>query len=82
MMKRCFKCGRELPESEFHKSRRSKDGLMQLQGWVGSMGCQTDLSFALGLGIPRGGAVKISGGQSSKTTPPVGNTQNQKISGL
>lgn len=25
-MKRCFKCGRELPESEFHKSRRSKDG--------------------------------------------------------
>ena len=26
-MKRCFKCGRELPESEFHKSRRSKDGL-------------------------------------------------------
>ena len=78
-MKRCFKCGRELPESEFHKRRRPR---LLLQGWVGSMGCQTELSFALGLGIPRGGAVKISGGQSSKTTPPVGNTQNQKISGL
>lgn len=27
VMKRCTKCGEEKPESEFHKNRRSKDGL-------------------------------------------------------
>lgn len=34
------------------RALRDCDGLMLLQGWVGSMGCQTELSFALGLGIP------------------------------
>lgn len=26
-MKRCAKCGRELPESEFHRDSHAKDGL-------------------------------------------------------
>lgn len=34
------------------RALRDCDGLMQLRGWEGSMGCQTELSFALGLGIP------------------------------
>lgn len=34
------------------RALRDCDGLMQLEGWVDSMGCQTELDFALGLGIP------------------------------